>query len=528
MRPWPDTWRRAGLTALAIAGVAACYVLTAPGNRSEAEDAYLYAAQVEQGEPGTLVHRHHLVYVPVMRALYLAAHAVGLPVRAYPLMCWVGAIAAALAMALFHGILRRMLGWREAGWAAGLLAVSYGFWRYAAEAEIYVPAVALGLATVALTLRREGRGVAAGLMGAMAIATHVMNALPALLAAPLLLAFRRDRDSRRRAAVQVAVTLVATALAYGAALPVMSRDRGGTMGASERAHPEEMPVKAMVGFGQSVVSGNFLFGFGSFRDAMTKVFPYREFREEFEMGLAAKPASRVAPWLTLGILALLGLAAMWRRDDASIPAWAAVRSDEAVRLRRLAGLWFVIHAAVALVFEPSNPEMWIMALPPFWMLASSWFVMRGRTDLLPLVACALAWHNQLGGMWLLGNPEGDYLARRTDWLVRELRADDTVLTTESEVFARRLRYVSGARVETLRGWSEGELVARYRELCLRPGRLFVLADVFDPAEALQPRMPGSYEAMAGLAAAIRLESGKVHDDRFGGVYERRIPAGDTP
>ena len=153
-RPW---WKRSSALSRLVFGAAlALFLLTFPENHVEAEDAYDYAWTVEQGGRG-LFHSFHLLYLPLMRALWHWARLPAAGLRAYPVMATASLLCGAAAVTVLFRTVRRFRDTGTALFAAAGLAVSYGFWRYACEAEVYVPASLATMAAFACAFR-EGRG----------------------------------------------------------------------------------------------------------------------------------------------------------------------------------------------------------------------------------------------------------------------------------------------------------------------------------------------------------------------------------
>jgi hypothetical protein len=114
-------------------------MLSAPQNHCEAEDTYYYARMVEQGDWSEMFHQHHLLYLPIARGVVQTVQQFGVPCRALPVLIAMSMISAAWVICFFAALLRRS--GQSRLWVLPLL-FSYGFWRYACAAEIYLPALA--------------------------------------------------------------------------------------------------------------------------------------------------------------------------------------------------------------------------------------------------------------------------------------------------------------------------------------------------------------------------------------------------
>ncbi len=535
---------------LLLTGVllAVFYAVTAARNRTEAEDAFDFAWAVERVEGRAQLHPHHLAYIPVMKALCGAVRRLAGPVRSHAVMAGAGAVAAAACVVLLAGLLAGPLGaGRRRAWAAAAgLAVSYGFWRYAAEAEVYAPMLllVLGAWTMAARARRPSGTALSGALGGVAVLLHIFAAIPALGAIPMWLWMRRGwRHALTHGAV--AALLAAGVYAWAGLSPLSTigdapsgdllRREGGVSAASF--------VRAGVGLGQALVSGNFLFAQPRFAAAMQARYPARMLEEEAYMGRAARPWMRIVPWATLVALiaSILAVAVGGMRsrpaDFQALEAGEGDASKDWKPALAAAAAWFLAHAALLVWKEPGNPELWIAALPALWIVAATSLpAVRAAPAPFLALAAVLAAHNWAGGLAMLRDPAGDYHAAKAAAVLAEARAGDTVVTAGGPVFFRYLRYHCAA--EVVDAWVETEESFKFQVSSFkgearssspppstlhRPpsGRLFVLGDVFDPPESLQKRFPEAAERLRSVADGIRKSAEKVRADPFGGVF--RIP-----
>jgi hypothetical protein len=77
----------------------ALYYTSVPENQSELDDAYWYAYDIEDKLYTEIFHRYHLLYLPTMKLLYEAAHALGLADRSFDFIVVITAISGSLALA---------------------------------------------------------------------------------------------------------------------------------------------------------------------------------------------------------------------------------------------------------------------------------------------------------------------------------------------------------------------------------------------------------------------------------------------
>lgn len=532
--PWP-AWGLAALMTLLLWG-------TAPANRTEAEDAFGYALAVERAPWGELFHKHHLLYEPMCRAAFTILHALDLAQRAHPVMVAVSVVSGLLIAVVFALFLARRLGLplSIATLGAGMLLVTYGFWRYTLEAEIYVPACLCSILAFHIASAPQPgyrRAAAAGLIAGSGVLIHIFNAIPAFAGIPLLLLLRgRWRHALLSGACAAIPVAALYAAVYGGHMADLLSHPMGADAVCEGEMAGSRIVKAAIGLGQSVVSGNFLFELPSFRQMIGRVFPYRMLAEENYMGMHAPPALRWLPFATLPLLALwasIWVWAMFRRlrqapplipqglaAESPLPLWAAL------------ACWFTLHAGLVVRVEPGNPEMWIMALPPLAAL----FCAAGLTTLDLSLAQRLAaslvvllvLHNYAGGMRLLQDPNGDYNAQKARPVLAAAGKGDIVLTAENPVFVSYLRYWSEAKIENMWNWPTEQSQERYAALPSSGRRLFALADAFAPPPSMLNRFPSAAPGIVALGLAIRSDFVPIATNEFGGLFLRSVPSPNPP
>jgi len=502
-----------GLFLLAVAFL----VWTVPANHTEAEDAYEYARRVEQEAGSSLFHLHHLLYLPLAQGVFRLLQTAGYAGRSFPVLIGISVLCGALALSLFAALLARRRGLAAAlPFSLGLL-FSYGFWRYACEAEIYAPALSIALAVFWMlsqpwTDRR--RALAVSLLSAFGICIHVMNVIPLLGGVAVF--YLVDRKVKR-AVTHVWLTGAATALVYvviagTVGLYVPSGDSQPLEGGLNLA----MFAKGAVGFSQAVVSGNFLFICPDFQQKIQELFPYRMFAEEVFMGNRISMPGFYAALGTLmtglaGMLLLLLNMARRRFREGWPLEWNAPLVA--------ALFWLTALAGVILVFEPGNPEMWVMALPPLWWMIACVLdrlshPLRGSVFVGVIL---LGLHNWVGGLALIQSRKGDYNAQKASWLLDQNLAEALIVTAESHVFITYLNYWSDAKILSVT--PVGTTEKTVAEIQKWPGPVYVLDEVFHPIPALANRFPGTERVLAQLAAGLRADTIKVHETGAGAVYQ---------
>lgn len=509
----------------------AFYVVTSPEARFEADDAFDYASIVEFGGPEHTISPNHLLYLPIVKAVYEPVRALFPEVRPLLPMVIMGGFFGASAVVLFYLL---MVSWlqvpeRLAIAGAGALGASYGFWRYAAEAEVYALATltALLLLFHAVRLQANWLGVTiVALLATTSVLAHSLN-FALVLVLPLILHQRGWRSSRILLAGALSGVLLFGAT-YGAY--EMARAKGvnsavnntyagfyASPGTGSVTAPTEI-ASGLAVLGTTIVGVNSLFSFELVRQTLVNQFPRNAIDDEFVMGVTTPAWVRYVATLTLAA-ALTSMAALiWRLRFARVLSW----QNGFVILA-----WLGCYLAILLLAGGlAQPEVFILMLTPIWAFIVGAFGRLERSgQLLWVVAGTLAVNSFASGFLPLYLGENRQEALGT-WMVEHAAPGDLVLLADSAGLARYLAYMSAAHVvqigihseeielvaelvetgattqEILVALHDRERVSGYRPLDGTEGRLFVAADMFSPPRWLESSKPASAEALRVLAASV--------------------------
>ncbi len=469
---------------LLFLGTLLFFVLTAPENHSEAEDTYYYARMVEQGEWSEMFHQHHLLYLPLARGVFRVVQAE----RALPVLIALSMIAAAGVISLFAAMLRR--DGRSPLWVLPLL-FSYGFWRYACAAEIYLPAL-FAVCGAWVCASRPKRLAGAIACSAAALLLHLV-CLPAVFSIGLLFAVRKEWKVLSMYFVSVGGVVASVyGFVYTTAGTVVFQD-ANVVGNS--IFVASTWLKGLFAFGQNLLSGNFLFSISAIADRLVALFPTQMLQEELFMGQQAGGLWQTAACVTfLGALIFLGIAVAALVSNRS--AW---RTPTAV--------WLAGNTAMALLFEPANPEMWLFTLLPFWFLVSS----NAWKFLLPSLIVLMLLHNSIGGMAFVRKEEGDYCRQKAEWILDHAVEGDVILSADSHSFLTYMQYWSSAHV----------LDAKFQTLeNPEAGRVFIFDDVINPLPAVQHRSAESVARIQEIGSGLKPTLKRISEEEEWIVYER--------
>lgn len=486
------------------------YALSIPQNHTETEDAYWYAFDVRTKGAAELLHPHHLIYLPVARLLY----GTGLFGDAFNMMLWIDVLLGAATVALAWQIMRTRLNLRVESSLVGcaLLALSYGFWRYSVAVEVYIPAMFAQALLCLAVLRKTRTATSAAVAALFASATLLLHAplgAPlAIAAVPALFALqKRWRDLLVYAVISAAILVAAFAGAFYA----HSHGSAGSTsfaefvrGPTSELRPFSIAAlpKALVAFGSTFVSGNFLFAIPRILAALERLMPYRNLTEEQFLATTYSEPLAWAGFITVVALGALGVFCVFGlRSTRS--GWRCLLGDP-----QSAAVFVWAASSVLLVFAtaPENPELWICSILP---LATAAAVLLDRfwaraNFVAPLALVSVLFvHNAVFGLAVIRTRESDYNANRAAWVQANSGHGDVIFTRDNDVFSRYLRYHSTATVVNC--WAaDGAATKALIETQAQPARMaFVFNDVLEPPPYLATRYAEVAEGVAELRSELQ-------------------------
>lgn len=332
-----DSVLSATLWAAGVAVAVALYMLRAA---EQTDDSLAYALLIRSGEH--MFHPHHLLFIPAVRAVYrmLGPYHDAIEAAQVHNIAW--AVAGVAAMSQLVGHLR---GSRIAGLAGGLaLCGAHGFWIYATQAEVYVPATACLAVALCLVTGPASRGtdLAISLFFALAVLYHQTNVL---FAAPLAVAV--ILQSNRRAPLRMVALLVPAGMLVGAAYLLAYPSMEGGSG-----------VRPLLHF--------------VFRYAYRPEPDWGTFRHFSAYGLGALAVNQISDVAALPLPLHARGGTLCLTVLATLLLWNAfrLRSNRFRRLRAVNLVWLLVYYLFFLWWLPSEAEFFITPLVPLFLLAT--------------------------------------------------------------------------------------------------------------------------------------------------------------
>jgi len=532
---------------LGFAVILAFYLATTPGNRIEATDSYVYAYQTEALGPTDFGYYQTflrlLLFHVVMRLLYRAAQFVHEGVSAHAVMLAASAFSASLCLMLFGRLLNRNfhLTLPTSLLGAGFLGATYGFWRYSVEAEVYAPSLLLIIAVLSLVFSAEERAarvrrrmtfMPAGALAGLAVVFYQLNAIPLLLAAPVLFLRRGGLDEliayEFAAASVIVFAYVLAFLMNGAADFTIAALYDFVFEHSWESNSwDQAPLlMAVPTLGHAIVSGNWIFGLTNVVGTLSETLPLGNYPKRVLAASRAGVLFVYVPIFTLTVIIVLGIVSAWF-------ARQRFRTQSSLDRRLVfAFSWFVLHSVVLCWLSPANYEVWAMALPPLVILFTAFViepcVRAGRQALPTILLVAVVLHNGIGGIGIMYSSRGDYAREKGAWVLEHATAKDLILTTTVDGNLRNLLcYVGQLRVIYLSAEPTDclgkrqdilQLVERTRKT---GGRIFVFDLFFEASPALKVRVPDSEAEVSALAESFRGREQPIFQNDAGTTYQVR-------
>jgi len=444
-----------GLSALAL-------WFTRAGNLSETDDVYAFAHRAETFPLDYVSDPRLMLYHMAARATFVGSSALGLEVSGLGILRAFSLVSALVLLVLVARIARRDLGLSATASlaASAALAASYGFWRYAVEADVYVLAMCLTAAMFhgmwAARTGSLGRVIVLGGAGGVAVLVYQPNVIPIFFAFPWM--FVMAGSVARAAGFCVAGAAVVVAGYLAGFAVYWPEPHGPTEFFAFLSQRKDefmvLPltpkyvllscVRATFALGHDIAAGTWLFGVEPVVGFIRRAFYNNVIREEIFMARAHPWMLRAAP-VTFFALLLASVALL-----AGVGRLRPVGHPHAP-VALVIGLWFALEALVIGRLNPSGHEAWIVVLVPLTLIVAALvfepLVARGGQRRIGVFLGALAIHNWVGGIAFVQNPAGELDRVRGAWAIENANDGDLVLVSGNSGFAETLRYLS--RAETL-------------------------------------------------------------------------------
>ena len=439
----------------------ALYLLTWVGNVGDTDDVYYFAYLVENFPVNYVGDPRLLLYKAAMQWGYLGINLAELPITGLQLMRAFSALCGGAIVIVFYQMLVRDLKIHVIAAAAAtmFLVMSYGFWRYAIEAEVYIPSILLLLIALRWFYHLENKVevgpfamVPLGVFSGIVVLFYQPNAIP------LALAFTLMMLRRGRCCGLIVYGLVAGVIVIGGYWLGFKIYTTHPLGLetfqqflAQRSlefvvwpFDKENIIRATLGsiliLTHDLVSANWLFAHDWVALDVKQLFAYEWFVEK-------QYTARQGGWLIyppLLLLPLLGLLSLWLIIRAFPYGFKALVQQKTLPYL----VWLLFSGLVVWRLNPYGPEAWIMLLPPLvvvlTILVIQPAVMNGvRKPLLAMVLIVVA-HNAMSGIGIIHDHLSEYAVAKTQWILDNAGENDAVLIVDDNPLFMTMNYRSNA------------------------------------------------------------------------------------
>ncbi len=428
-------------------------------------DGVACAIAVELGDIKHLLHGNHLIYGFAGFLFHRALAVIGLKMGALAALQIFGALLGAGGAAMFVQLLRRRgFSTRLSIFCAIGLAVSFGYWLWSIEVQVYLLSAFFLIGALGEALEDEPRVYRLALWHSMAMLAHGANVLWTPVA---LYALWRSRQDPARRRTDVSRYLLASALC------VLAVYMAAIVLAIEPADLRELKI--------------WLIGTAG-------LTPDRSFAWHGPLN----PVRGLLDWLRVGGNIVSPLRVL------ALPLWFAVfwgltrGSKKDRRLAVSAALWIPVYALLYLQWEPTNLKYRLSDLIPLWLAGA----------LLARRVCEWRWGRTVCGVFLAilfaanlgmgilpgGRPGANEDYARAMWIKKSTPPDAWIAAADvEEVY---VPYFAHRRTINLRFYpTKSALGARIRNILAGGQRVFVTSTRLRTSDA--------FPEMLGLRAVSR-------------------------
>ncbi len=416
-------------------------LITFPENRTETDDGAWYAYIVRDQSIHSLYNPRFLLFLPFVKLITWLMPGVD----TYNLICYFSMFFAGLTIILLRKMLNSFTDWPDTvnWWVVILVLISYEFWRYAFESEVYMLAIFMTMLCLYLQLKIYKNGPdTLSLLSLIACSSlTVLFYKPAFIivfmAIPVFLILKgRWLQTILLYGISGLIILGVYYLTYRYYLLKPESFVAHLMGGVN--DPVGNPWMAPIVVVSNFISTIWVFGVKELGGIVSSAFAHKVVQEEF---LTASQVGNMSYFLILlcvilGLLLLSGVfytIKYFRQNGISKTLFTTV-------------LIFIVilYGGFLVVMDPSSNEPWIMlSIPlavligyylflPLYGLNKKWIV-NGILILVLLI-------NYFGGIGLLRDPAYDFNRLKSEWLSEHVQEGDLILSLGPMSFIRYLNY----------------------------------------------------------------------------------------
>ena len=457
-----------------------------PANRTEVDDGYWYAADIRDTEYLKLFNPRFFLFLPIVKLGYQMFASIGLTFDAYNFMSMVSIVFSGMTLILLYDTLCNYLKfqWKNALIITVFVAISYEYWRYSVEAEVYIMSMFFILLILRIFLkykyiRKFGHVfLLAGLAG-FATLLYKPNFIPLFMVFPLLFLYYRKISHLALYYSISAIIIVGGFYIVYTQLTMDDTFLGYLFGGTNQ--PIGNPAASALVIASNMMSVLWVFSFEEATTFIINGFPHKVIEEEVFL---AQQVGSIKYFLLL-VLAAVIIIFGWLVGNAI--SKRRIFSIARFRILLVLFLWVLVYGGFLMIMDPTSNEPWLMLQVPLIILFGALLIEPLRSNQHWVIYSFLGLifiNNFLGGMSLLKDNEYDFYYQKSKWLVSNVTDKDYIISYGPVSFIRYMRYHTDAEVINLEEQQETAINLLQSADKLKGGTIYFSENIFHPPRAI--------------------------------------------
>ena len=466
------------------------FILTRTANFSSAHDSIDYLNNLNLGT--NLFINAHLLYHITAYGFMKAVMALHLETHSYYAVELMDSIWASGSMMIVYLFFRNRFGFNgvSAFISTWVPALSFGFWFYATNIEVYMPPLLFLLCAMYILTKKSVNGrnfILVAVLHSLAIMYHQSN----IIFLPVVL-FRmwQSRDHIRIRVIFAAYAGIGILMVAGSYLGISWFALGyhswagfhtwftGMATQSDYWNPVALStlVGAWIGFSHSFIGGHFIFNLPVISGGLQKLLYYHSLDDEMFLvrhlskGMSVLIFAVFIIFLFIMILLVTKLLVQRKRIIAGLQHVTGTLT-----------VFLIVYSIFFFFWMPSNLEFWINQSVIFWVLILGMSFRTGavwkfRQPYLSLIlAVCLFLINFIGSLYWLENLNNDLFYRKVQYVSSHSHAGDLILLRDSwqlEDYLNRYSADSTAIIPAADTMSRSSLPLAISRCLARGGKVF--------------------------------------------------------
>ena len=502
------TYIRATLSTILVWAI---YVILMPVNRTENDDGYHYAYLLLHGNSEQLYQSRFPLFLPFEKLIVNVFYSCHIAVDPYKSMIWVSSIFAAAALFMFYLIARRrfMISHQSSLLAMLLLAFSYGFWRYAVEAELYSISHFLIFTTLYLlssTVKEKTfRIVQASFIASIAVLFYKPNFIPLFLAFPCYFLVMRAYKQYILFLLTGAFFILLGYLVIFLSVKVSQTTYLSYLFSGGDGNEGNFLMSIFV-YLSDIASTNYLYGFNLIKNLIHQRFPANMIVEEIMTASFYPLLNLIAVFTTISLI-ITGLYLVYRRFRLKT---SSKKSNELNGLKTVIFIWLIIYCLILSILDPNSPEPWMMLVPPFFFIIGFDLIYKFEvnTSSYAYRACYillgfLILHNLAAAIIPNMNKNSDYNNNQGRQIISKATKNDVIICFGSYTEFYYLQYYSQAKVI-----NANDDLSAFKQLVnqtlSKKRNVYLSNDVICPVDVIRFRKPQNYKLLKQLISGYKI------------------------